>query len=371
MIKVCHLTSVHKHDDTRIFFKECMTLASTGYEVFLVAPKVKSHVVNNVNILGVEVKKPSRFYRITCVAWKVMRKGLSTKAKIFHFHDPELIWVGILLRLFGKTVIFDVHENVSAQIKDKKWVVFPKLFAFIYSIMEWVAKKLFHIVIAEESYEDIYVKQAKSVTKVLNYPDLKSFNAMRNEYLSDENGILYVGLVSKLRGVFEIINALKIIDDKQIDFHFHCVGPMFDDLKKEIDQDKNYQQIKHKITFYGPLPVNEAYKLAKKSKIGLSILHPVPNYLRSFSTKIFEYMALGLPFIVSDFEIYSFVKEKNIGLCINPLSVKELAISLEKMLTNEIDLNSMRQREIATSVEYSWDSQAENLLNLYAKLTAK
>lgn len=369
MIKVCHLTSVHKWDDTRIFYKECTTLASANYDVFLVSPKAQNQTVNNVKIIGVPVNRPSRLYRITVTAWKVMRKGLSTKAKIFHFHDPELIWVGIILRMLGKTVIFDVHENVSAQIKDKKWLVFPKLFSFIYSFMEWFAKKLFHIVIAEESYKEIYLKQAKSVTQVLNYPDLNSFNALREKDLSTENGILYVGLVSKLRGIFEIIDALKIIDDKHIDFHFHCVGPMFDDLKKEIEQNKHYQQIQSKITFYGSLPVYEAYKLVRKSKLGLSILHPVPNYLRSFSTKIFEYMALGLPFIVSDFEIYSFVKEKNIGLCINPLSVEELANSMEAILTNQFDVHQMRQREIDASAYYSWDSQASNLLELYAKLS--
>lgn len=368
MIKVCHLSSLHKWNDTRIFFKECVTLADAGYTVFCVAPAAPDEIVKDVQVLGVNVPRTGRLYRVTMVAWKVFRKALSTKSKIYHFHDPELIWVGFLLYLLGKKVIYDVHENVKAQILDKKWLVFPKFIAAVYSVAELLASKCFHIVIAEDSYEEIYKKKARSVTKVLNYPDLKSLEALRSGKISDENGILYVGLVSKLRGIFEILEALKRLDDKRIDFYFHCVGPMFDNLRSEIEINENYRQIRNKVTFYGSLPVYEAYELAKRSKLGLSVLHPVPNYLRSFSTKIFEYMALGLPFIVSDFEIYSFVKEKNIGICINPLSVNELAENIEKVLSGKIDLDGMMQREIEVSKEYSWDAQAQNLLKLYASI---
>lgn len=366
MTKVCHLSSVHKWNDTRIFYKECITLAKSGYDVYLVAPNAPTQTIDNVSIRGVEVKKSGRLNRIIFVSWKVLRKGLSTKSKIYHFHDPELIWIGIILRILGKKVIFDVHENVRAQIKDKEWVVFPKFVAFMYSILEWISAKLFHIIIAEDSYETIF-KGKTTVTKVLNYPNLEVFKSIRTQP-SQENGILYVGLVSKLRGIFEIIDALKRLDDKGVQFHFHCVGPMFENIKTEIEQNKNYQQIKNNITFYGHLPVYEAYKLAEKSKLGVSILHPVPNYLRSYSTKIFEYMALGLPFIVSDFEIYNFVKEKEVGFCVNPLSSEEIAEKMSLVLENKFDIEAMIRREIEISETYSWKNQEINLIELYTKI---
>lgn len=365
MIKVCHISSLHKFDDTRIYFKECVTLADAGYQVSLVAPNAKDQFTHNVQVFGVANNSKSRFFRITIVAWRVFRKALKTKSKVYHFHDPELIWIGFLLKFIGKTVVYDVHENVGAQIKDKKWLIFPKFFAFIYQILEFFAAKLFHIVIAEDSYHEIYQNKAKSITPVLNYPDLKHFEKLRNTDIAAENGILYVGLVSRLRGIFEILAALKTIDDQGIEFKFHCVGPMFDDLKNEIEGDQNYQQIKDKVHFYGPMPVYDAYQLAKKCKLGLSILHPVPNYLRSYSTKIFEYMSLGLPFIVSDFPIYQFVKEKEIGFCINPLSIDELSLTIGKVLRHEVDLQVMIQKEIEASYGFSWESQAQNLLNLY------
>lgn len=369
MTKVCHLTSVHKWNDTRIFFKECITLADAGYTTYLVAPEATEGLHHGVEVKSVPVRKKGRIYRATVVAWKVFKKGLSTKSAIYHFHDPELIWVGVLLRMAGKKVIYDVHENVQAQILDKKWLVFPKLVAFIYSIAEWFASKMFSIVIAEDSYEEIYRNKTKDITRVLNFPDLEEFRKLKSSVRSSKNGILYIGLVSKLRGIHEIISALYILKKKEIDFTFHCVGPLSDELRGEIDKRDDYQQIKENIIFYGSLPVYEAYQLASVSKIGVSILHPVPNYLRSYSTKIFEYMAVGLPFIVSDFQIYDFVKEQQLGFCIDPFSVTELAENFEKILMGQVDTDTMvKRQEYVVEHFYSWKSQARNLLELYKRL---
>ncbi|MBL4862995.1 MAG: hypothetical protein JKY09_08275, partial [Crocinitomicaceae bacterium] len=105
MIRVCHLTSVHKADDTRIFYKECVSLAKHGYEVHLVAPNANESEELGVKIHSVKKNSGSRFFRATVVAFRVLRKGLAIKAKLYHFHDPELVWVGLILRLFGKKVV--------------------------------------------------------------------------------------------------------------------------------------------------------------------------------------------------------------------------------------------------------------------------
>jgi hypothetical protein len=119
MIKVCHITSVHCWDDTRIFFKECVTLANNGYKVALVAPNAKNQVVQNVQVFGVENHRKSRLFRATVVAFSVFKKAFRTRSEIYHFHDPELIWVGILLRILGKRVIFDVKKMLKRNLQIK------------------------------------------------------------------------------------------------------------------------------------------------------------------------------------------------------------------------------------------------------------
>lgn len=373
MVKICHITSVHSWNDTRIFYKECVTLAQNGYQVSLVAPNAENRIEENVRVLGVSNNSKSRIYRATMVASKVLLKAIKTKSKIYHFHDPELIWVGIVLRLMGKKVVFDVHENVKAQITDKKWLRFPKLTIKLYSFFEWLAAKMFYIVIAEDSYEELFEGRAKPITKILNFPIVLSLSQYRKPISEKtENGILYVGLVSEARGIIEIIQALAILKSKNIPFVFHCIGPISDEVRLIIESTPDYSTVKDTIVFYGRLPIYEAYRYAKKSKVALSILHPVPNYIRSYSTKIFEYMAIGIPFIVSDFKIYEFVKEKGIGFLVNPLHPSEIADKIEGVLINQIDLEKVISASFEeVSTNYSWESQAKKLIELYNVISKK
>ena len=56
MIRVCHITSVHKSTDTRILYKECVSLAENNFEVHLIAPNSKERKELGVQIHNVENK---------------------------------------------------------------------------------------------------------------------------------------------------------------------------------------------------------------------------------------------------------------------------------------------------------------------------
>ncbi|MBC9811953.1 glycosyltransferase [Crocinitomicaceae bacterium CZZ-1] len=371
MDRICHITNIHDWNDTRIFYKECCSLADAGYQVSLVAPDAEEGIHNGVSVLSVARKSKSRIYRASFLAWAVMRKALTTKAKIIHFHDPELIWIGFILRLFyRKTIIFDVHENLTAQIQDKQWLKFKRLIAWLYGRMERFASRYFHIVIAEESYRYLFEKQAKSLTPVFNFPEVEKLQQFSQDTRSDQNGILYVGVVSEIRGIMQIIQALGILKRKNIPFTFHCVGPIEDGIISKLKALDEYNDVKENIIFYGRKPLFEAYQLAGQSKMALSLLHPTPNYIRSYSTKIFEYMAIGLPFVVSDFPLYSFVTERKIGACVNPFDTHGIAKVFEYLLSDDPEIARQIDRaRHAVKNDFSWESQREKLLGLYASIT--
>ena len=160
--KICILTSVHSVFDTRIFHKEAKTLVHAGYNVTLVAQHSKNEIVDGVKIIAL-LKPRNRFMRIFGLTWRVFYLALRQGANIYHFHDPELILVGIVLRLLGKKVIYDVHEDVPKQILNKEWignVSIRKIAAFIMNIVEQIGGLLFNrIVVATADIAKNFLKK--------------------------------------------------------------------------------------------------------------------------------------------------------------------------------------------------------------------
>ena len=370
MIRVCHITSVHDTTDTRIFYKECVSLADNNFEVHLIGPNAVEGLEERVTRHSVTNDSKSRFYRATVVAFKVLRKALNVKAKVYHFHDPELIWVGTILRCFGKKVVFDIHENIRSQIRNKDWLPMKNTISKIYFLCDWWASKLFYLVLADTSYEHMYKKISKNYIILENFPkidNLRKFSILDRSQL--DNGILYVGVVSEQRGIIEIIESLQLLDAQNVNFFFHCVGPIDDQFKDMIDSNESYRKIKHKMKLYGPLPIYDAYELSLVSKVGLSILHPIGNYIDSLSTKIFEYMSVGLPFIVSNFELYKFVKEENLGILVDPLSAEDIAREITSIFSNPERSEQISRHALKlVNDRYTWRSQEQKLLAFYSKI---
>src|SRR6185436_13917191 len=121
MIKVCVMTSAHPVYDARIFHKQCRSLASAGYQVTLIAPGAERGTRDGVQLEPVPLRK-NRFTRMLLGPLAVCRKAFQENADLYHFHDPELIPAGLVLRATGKRVIYDIHEDLPRTISYKPYI---------------------------------------------------------------------------------------------------------------------------------------------------------------------------------------------------------------------------------------------------------
>jgi len=368
--KVCIITSVHLPFDIRIFHKEAKSLVKAGYDVTLIAQHDKEETIDGVKIINLQ-RPRNRIERMTKTIWSAFRKALAVNANIYHLHDPELIPIGFLLKFYGKKVIYDMHENVPKQVKDKHWIN-PQYRNYISRFVLAAERFLLiniPIIFAENSYRDDYF-WVKTYTTVLNMPLIDHLPFLR---IGTPDGgtvsIGYIGTVTAERGSLITLQALRILNNCNIKIRFECIG--FIDKSHELQLSTLCETYKlSDITFHGYMPVHEAWSIISQCRIGLSILEPIPNSIESYPTKLFEYMAMGLPVICSNFPLYrSVVEEEICGRCVNPLNPEEIAEAIRWLLQNPSEADSMgRNGRKAVLERYNWEIESKKLIKFYKEL---
>lgn len=368
--KVCILTSVHPPFDPRVFHKEAKSLLKAGYDVTLIAQHDKEEIVDGVRIINLQ-KPRNRIERMTRTVWSAFWKALKINADVFHLHDPELIPVGLLLKLRGKKIIYDMHENLPKQIKNKRWIN-PKLKHVLSSSAHWAERLLLSgmpVIFAEDSYRKDYIWVKKYVT-VLNMPLITQFLPFKCDApVKHVFAIGYMGGVGTERGSLITIEALKILKDNGITPRFECVGPI-DESHKRILLGKCEKYNLQNVVFHGYLPAGKGWQVIGQCSVGLAVLQPIPNYIESYPTKMFEYMAMGIPVVASNFPLYrAIIEENNCGLCVDPLNPSEIAKAIDYILTHPEEAQRMGENGLkAVKEQYNWSIEEKKLLALYEQL---
>ncbi len=360
MKKVCHLSSVHTTFDTRIFHKECVSLTKE-YEVHLVIPAEKDEVVNNVSIHHIDNAKTSRLKRMTARVWQVYKKAKEVDAELYHFHDPELIPVGLLLKCTGKKVIYDIHEDVPKQIMSKEWIpiLLRKFVSCGMSLGEFICDKIFDGIVTVVPEIEIRFNNKNTVC-LYNYPILEEYTE-RNMIDDNKFTFGYVGGLTEIRGIYEMVDAAK-----KSGLNVKLAGKCENDkISRLVEQ----CEIKN-LNYLGFLNRKEVLDFYKSIDCGLVVLHPEPNYLISQPVKMKEYMEAGIPFIASDFPVWrEFIDKYKCGIYINPLDVNAIIKAMQWIINNQQKALEMgRNGRKAIEKEFNWAIEEKKLLKLYREV---
>ena len=361
------MTSVHPTFETRIFHKQCKSLALAGYNVTLIAPyRGGSHTVNDgIKLMAVPMPHDRR-ERITKTIPQVYRAAVRADAEIYHFHDPELMPVGLLLKLHGKKVIYDVHEDYSGNV-EKQWipVALRKPVAYGIKFSEAAVGRACDRVIAATPHIASKFNPAKTRI-VQNFPWREEmFAADSTLYQQRDPLVAYVGYLADARGLREMIQAIKVVA-ADMPAKLVIVGKVIAGAQAQGLGETVSSLIKQT----GMVDRAQVTSILAKSRIGLVCYHPTPNYYWGQPTKLLEYMAAGLPVVASDFPFYrQVIKSSDCGLLVDPLKPQEIADAILWLLRNPAVAEEMGRRGREAVLEhYNWEHEAKTLVDTYAEL---
>jgi glycosyltransferase involved in cell wall biosynthesis len=376
--KACIITSVHPPFDPRIFYKEAQTLVQAGYEVTLIAPHdKKSENVDGVQIMGLPRYK-RRFYR-PLNWWRILRLALRQKADVYHFHDPELLPIGLWLQWWtGRPVVYDAHEHYPDTILIREWIPSParKPISSLFNLIELhLGALLSAVAVADDEVEARFQKISPRVVKLYNFPLQHIFRTEQSaeaESFQRPNSVVHVGLLSEERGIWIMLDAISVlINVYNMDVTLMLIGRLSSlTLEKQMKDCVQARNIASYVELVGQVSYTEVPKYNRRARVGWIPWQPVEKHRKNIPTKMFEYMACGLPIVASDLPpIRQFMGDLNCGLLVDPTDPQAHTEAILYLLDHPDEAQRMGENgRRAVEEKYNWESERRKLLTLYEDL---
>lgn len=303
--RVAILSAVHQALDNRIFYREARTLADAGYDVTLIAVHPRDEVKDGIQIRG--LPRVSRLRRP--LLWRqLVRLARAAGADIFHIHDPELLLLTPLLRrLTGKSTIYDIHEANADFIAVKDYLPGPlrrPLAGIMRRLEPWLARNESALIFADDAIAETFRAIRKPKTTLFNFPGeslISQFTPSKWPYSFREPVILYLGGLERNRGTQLMIDAFARVRQTMPAARLLIVGHFQPpELELALRADAAAHDVAQAVTITGRVPFEDIGGYLREARIGWVTWQPYPKNEKNIPTKLFEYMAFGLPIVSSD-----------------------------------------------------------------------
>jgi glycosyltransferase involved in cell wall biosynthesis len=351
-------------------------LARAGYSVELIAhslgsqewdPEVKLHSLGDYN---------------SSVAWSITQRivrcrrayslARQSNAAIFHYYSPEFIpWAKRLHESTRRPVIFDCMEDFEAYCYQR--VGIPNHLRGVIAhgvrrLLRIAAQSCDAIVVADEATARVFKPYGRNILVLHNFPKLSLFP---REFFTGSRDIsydiVYHGSLPKYH-----LEACLAIDQALIErgreVRWRLLGniPAMDWFLQEL-RDRG---IAHRFHVTGLIPHDHIAQEIRKAKLGLIPLPNFPKFQSNIPQKLFEFMALGMPVVLSDLPpSRPFVGD---GVCATMVPPDNYAAYANAIITLLDDAN-LRQKMGAEGRRrvqegYNWEHESQKLIALYREI---
>ncbi|WP_286919581.1 glycosyltransferase family 4 protein [Pseudomonas sp. UBA6753] len=366
-MKIAHLTSAHPRYDTRIFLKECRSLALAGHDVHLIVADGKGdETCDLVNIYDVGVSL-GRLNRMLSTTQRVFDKALTVDAEVYHLHDPELLPIGLRLKWRGKKVIFDAHEDLPKQLMGKPYLnaVSKVLLSNIFRLFEKIVCRRFDAIVTATPFitEKFRAINPASFT-VNNYPMVGELACGEIDWAKKKEEVSYIGGIASIRGILQVVTAMShTSSDARLQ-----LGGRFSE--KTVENEAKSHDGWSKVDELGFVDREGVRDALARSVGGVVTFLPAPNHIDAQPNKMFEYMSAGVPVIASNFPLWRDIIEGNgCGLCVDPMDPKQIAQAIDYLIGHPEDAEAMGRRgQLAVQQKYNWSIEEKALLGVYERL---
>ncbi len=362
-------------------------LAKRGDHVDVIALKQEGQnsksIINGVHVFRIqkrlinERRKSSYLFRILLFFLKsmaiLMVKQLRSRYDLVHVHSvPDfLAFVAWLPKLMGTKIILDIHdllpEFYASKFKTESDSLVCKLLRTIERISAAFAD---HVIAANHIWQKTLQSRSVKDSKcsvVLNVPERSAFSRRGRNRNDHKFIMLYPGTLNHHQGVDIAIRAFALIKDRapEAEFHIYGEGSAKNFLRRLIAE----LGLENRVFLKGLVPLNEITAIMENADLGVVPKRKDSFGNEAFSTKIPEFMSLGVPVLVSDTKVDQYYFNDSIVKFFRGNDESDLANCMLLLIRDQ----ELRHRLVQNAEEYirknNWDVKKAEYLELVDSLT--
>jgi glycosyltransferase involved in cell wall biosynthesis len=386
-MKVCMVAYTYYEQDNRVR-RYAEALAKRGDEVDAFVLKMPGQPstgeLNGVRIHRLQRRVINEIHPVTYLVKLLLFMFLSAAAltwncrkrryDVIHVHSvPDFeVFAALIPKLLGSRLILDVHDIVP-EFYASKFKKGPDslIFKMLVLVEKWSTGFVDHVIIANHIWHGTLTSRSvpeDKCTVVLNYPDLSIFRRIARTRNDGKFVFIYPGSLNWHQGIEIAIRAMAKLVERHPNAEFHIYGGGKEE--GELQALAGQLGLKEHVRFMGMKSMEEVGVAMSNADAGLVPKRAVGFGDEAFSTKILEFMAMGIPTIASSTRIDRYYFSDDQILFFKSEDVDDLAVKMETIMLDA----GLRQRMVENCNRYigenNWDVKRNEYFELIRKLVA-
>jgi len=373
-----HVSTLHPPFDPRIFHRQCVSLARAGWEVTYLGTHGETGRVDGVRMRSIGRLGQRSLGRLRLLdrarrTRQALRDALALRADVYHLHDPELLTiVRRLKRRSGARVVYDSHEHSVAHMMQKGYIPYPlrKVASRSVALAERRAVPFLDAVVtADRGVAEHFRGHGAEATVIHNFVRQDLFEGA-DPPDDPPYDLAYHGSLPRfyLQTCFETDDELR---RRGREARWLFVAQLIPGDRDWVREQVERRGAAERFEFHPRVPHQEIPSLVTRAKLGIIPLPDRPKYRSNIPTKLFEFMALGMPVVLSDLPpTREFVADGQAATAVRPDDPASYAEAIDALLADPDRRKRMGESGRAQVVGgLNWDAEAARLLALYDRIT--